>query len=1006
MTTAPIRTPPGMPIAEPVSHLRDDGRFSMTLVHAGGHLLKLKKSGYEQLEDSQQESDCFNTMRQRLHDIGIEGPSYLCVDATQWDGMSAAAARYTVSKSKQTAVHFAAVAGYGVNPLLRSVSWLFQRLRWNIGVHLFATEDECLQFLRKHEIQNSAAEAPTSPPGPAATQEVGTGRKPESAELPQAKLPATTRLFLNKHLRNAETLEIAGFGQQVIQPPAWVYTSDDNSFRFQAVLVREDTLIATMRGYLAEDTVGILGALWEEILDSIEGLYPYVVHDCLGVSGASLAARREVLSWQERCGTRVPWQVIVGVEDTEVLVSWARAAAPELLANVQLRDTITAAFEEVHKHQSAQREWTENSPLESGSEFASYLPLGGRMVRVLRPPTWSIMAEDGQAESTYFLMGGDTLCLENRGNESDLHTRNRLELMERILAELGDRKLHYIHDDQAVTEVTATSRRLQIAHFRNKADQFTSTTHIGSPTTRRLLTLVEPILAATGFRVRTATSLEHAWLKTHPPAPELADEVSQPAEVSRPPLETLAVEELLSLQTDRLQEYQQLSERLLEGMANIYCEEESQFDESSLSPANPFASLFSALQLLQRDFNEILEERDRRETELAKAQIQAEAANRAKTEFLATISHELRTPLTPILGLIERLEATELDAGQRSSVDGISRAASGLLQQVSDLLDFTTIEAGKLRLNNKACDVSSLLASLGELHRESAERKGLSLSIQGLGTLPPLLEVDAGRFRQIVDNLISNSIKFTDEGSVMIKVSTIPSTLEFATRVRVSVKDTGPGVPERESTDIFKRFRRGREAEDSVRPGVGLGLAIASTLVEHMGGMIGLETQPGKGATFWFELDLPVVDPDVFEAESQLRSGECETLPGGIRLLLVDDNDDIRVFASQILSEAGCLTFTASNGVEALEQLTREPVDLVLMDCKMPVMDGFETTEELRRLDNELSTTPVVALTAYALDEERERCFMVGMNDYLTKPFSRAQLFAKIVKNLPREKRS
>jgi CheY-like chemotaxis protein len=236
---------------------------------------------------------------------------------------------------------------------------------------------------------------------------------------------------------------------------------------------------------------------------------------------------------------------------------------------------------------------------------------------------------------------------------------------------------------------------------------------------------------------------------------------------------------------------------------------------------------------------------------------------------------------------------------------------------------------------------------------------------------------------------------------VLIDVSTEATDQPGVCALRIAVTDTGPGVPKQEAREIFKRFNRGRDAEQNVQPGVGLGLAIASTLVELMGGMIGLEMSDGGGSTFWFRLELPEVDPESFETESQRRSGEHTALPAGTRLLLVEDNTEIREFAAQLLCDAGCETFTASNGDEALRQLMDTPVDLILMDCKMPIMDGYETTEELRRLDGELCRTPVVALTAYALDEERERCFAAGMNDYLTKPFSRAQLFATIARNLP-----
>ncbi len=984
-------------VAESRFYASRDGRYSSTIIHAGGRVLMVKHVGYQELDDARSDIASFQEVFEDLQARGIEGPYYLCIDATEFEGASYAARKHVRKEVKHRRAHVAAIAGYGVGPLIRSIAALFQVLRWSIGIYLFDDETAGLSFLRQHE--REPARLSTETPAPAAAVE-GTSSNTDNGPVVVPGQSSKFLHFLNQHLPHAEVLEFGGFEQRVLQPEDWIYTSPDNSFRCQAVLVGKDIVLTTMRGYLDQRNALALGALREQILSPLAGLHLYFVHDCQAVTGASLAARREVLSWQGPFGAIIPLQVFVGEGETEMLMSWARTVAPEAFQSIILRDSVTVAFEEIRQFQAFQPESMGNAELDHSLEFSYNLKLGGRTVRVIRPPHWSLESPEADSAAAFSLVGDDTLYLENRGVEREPHTSARLDLMEQVLSELGGRKLHYIHDDRGVSEVTSESRRVQIEHFRANRELFSSTTHIGSPATRKLLTLVEPILAAIGHRVQTASSLEEAWLKSHGLDPEPTESASVPQGTEQRALDPTEVEQLLDLQTDRLHQYHSLSQRLLEGMTRITWEDSHEFEPIDLDPASPFAALFSSLELLQKDFREILAERDKREAELAKAQIEAEAANRSKTEFLATVSHELRTPLTPIIGLIERLQGTSLNADQRSDIDGIQRAAGGLLRQVSDLLDFATIESGKLRLKNRPCDLSPLLTSALELHRQSAEDKGLSFRLRGLSSLPPLLEVDPVRFRQVLDNLVNNAIKFTERGSIVIDVNAEPGTESELCRVKVAVKDTGLGVPEQEALDIFGRFSRGQEATDSARPGVGLGLAIASNLVELMGGLIGLESTGEQGSTFWFELDLRVAARNETGGATAYRGSDYAALPGGVRILLVDDNEDIRNFAAQVLRDAGCQTFAAGNGAQALDQLLQQPVDLILMDCKMPVMDGYETTEELRRLGGALGDTPVVALTAYALEEERERCYAAGMNDYLTKPFSRTQLFSKISRNL------
>jgi|GEM_PF-4338659 len=1015
----PMTTQDGHKAAELV-FTPQDSRYSSTLEHCGGRIIKLTKVGYQAEEDSVAESKMFKKMHQQLEELGIFRPLYLYVDASELVGISLAARRSMAEDSKNTASDFGAIASYGINPIISLGFNLFQRLRWNMDIRLFNTEEESLAFLFER-MERADTTARNRQEDPSVVTEIqATQWQSEFGAVPSkaGELSPDVVNFLNANMQFTSTVQLGGFEQQVMEPPEWIYASSDNQFRFQAVLVGGDTILSTIRGRVDEIETLVVLKMWRAIFSDLTGLTLSLIHDCTGVTDISLVARRNLLRWDGELDVKTRFQIVVCDKTMAPLISWAKFNAPTLLSSIAFYESLDIAFEMLRQSRLPDNsESTASSPNRSPGD-TSHLFINEEQVSVFSPQHWQLYNEKGDLSSKLSLLEQDTLLIEDFSELSPEQTTAQLQLLDVILRDLGKQNLHLIQRDHQVKKLSPEATRLRVEHFRATRARWLSTIHIGHPISREVLTQAEPLFSAVGHPVLTAQTLPDAWLKTR----ALNDKSNHTSgnAVASLSVESPQVQALLEVQQTQLQEYEQGCQKLLQGMMHISWDQPEEDWSPEVGSLGPFAPLFSALQLLQRDFSAVMSERDRREHQLAMARIEAEAANRVKTEFLATISHELRTPLTPILGLIEKLQSTPLDSDQLRAVDAIERAADGLLHQVSDLLDFATMGAGKLRLNIKPCDLRALISSAAELHAQTAEAKGLTISLTGEEMLPPLVLVDPGRFQQVLDNLLSNAIKFTDEGSVAIKVSCLESEQETeqeseqeteqeseTLRLRVDVIDTGTGVIPAESRAIFTRFNRGREAEDSVRPGVGLGLTISQNIIQHMGGMLGLESGDAKGSTFWFELNLPVLELDEaaasIDAAPMLATYDNEQFLSGRTLLVVEDNEDIRGLTSEILRGVGGHTLLAENGSDALEQLLKGRVDLILMDCKMPVLDGYEATEELRRLEGNGSHTPVVALTAYALGEERERCFASGMDDYLTKPFSRAQLLEVVARNLPQE---
>src|SRR5690554_6383300 len=377
---------------------------------------------------------------------------------------------------------------------------------------------------------------------------------------------------------------------------------------------------------------------------------------------------------------------------------------------------------------------------------------------------------------------------------------------------------------------------------------------------------------------------------------------------------------------------------------------------------------------------------------LVRAKEDAVRRARARANFLASMSHEIRTPLNGVLGMLGLALESEQDPGQRNRIDIALKAGENLLGLLNDILDISKVEAGKLSLETIPFSMRELIDECTTLHRQQAEGKQIQLISETDPDLPEHFLGDPTRTRQILNNLLSNAIKFTDEGTVKIRTSWSGGSL------RIEVIDTGIGMSEQGLKSIFSPFSQADTGTTRLYGGTGLGLTLCRQLVEHMHGRILVDSSKGAGTHFTVILPLAVAEADTRPQAPEAITEQASDRP--LSILLVEDNRVNQLVASGLLKKLGHRVDLAENGERALAALESRRYDIILMDCQMPVMDGFEATRAIRQ-NPEWADLPVIAVTANALQGDREHCLASGMSDYVTKPYRRDELRAIISRWAP-----
>ncbi len=404
-------------------------------------------------------------------------------------------------------------------------------------------------------------------------------------------------------------------------------------------------------------------------------------------------------------------------------------------------------------------------------------------------------------------------------------------------------------------------------------------------------------------------------------------------------------------------------------------------------------------------------ERRQIEEELRQAKESADAANSAKSQFLANMSHELRTPMTGVLGMLQIALEDNLEPAQRERIDLAHKSARSLLGIINDILDLSRVEAGKLVIEEEPFNLRGALANSCDILFSTARHKGLDLVCSAAEDVPENVAGDRLRLMQVLMNLVGNAIKFTEKGRVEIRVETAGERPDGKKEISFSVTDTGIGIPDAKKSTIFQSFNQADASHSRRYGGAGLGLTISKKIVELMAGRIDFESMAGLGSTFRFTIPLAVIDKvdDTFAGTGTAEPAESGTpLVAGDkpRILVAEDDQVTRNLLGHLLGKAGFEHAFATDGIQTVEMWEKGSYDLIVMDGQMPGMDGFEATRVIRERESGCRHIPIIAVTAHAFQEDKERCLSCGMDGYVTKPIEFKVLLEKVREHLTSRKES